>query len=179
MLNLKILPCTHPDLKKGTSTYVFDENTGEHAIKPLVQMLYHLNVWGVAAPELGMLARIFVMDLSKTRDQVQCFINPEIVEKHELIHSEEDSLSIPNAAVSVARYKRISLRYQDELGETQTLSLEGMPAILAQQKIDFLNGITLLDHLSKLKRERLLKKMQKNPQACGHGCGHDHHHHHH
>lgn len=175
---LTILPFSHPLLKKKTAAFVFDDNAREHTIDPLIQMLYRLRVWGVAAPELGMSARLFVMDFSEERNHPQCFINPEIVEQKEKILSEEDSLSLPNVAISVPRAKEITLRYQDETGAHQSIVLEGLPAILAQQKIDILNGICILDHLSTLKRDRLLKKIKKDAQAqaCGHGCEHHHHH---
>lgn len=172
----RVLPFSDPLLKKKTPLFVFDAHSREDTIDPLIQILYHLQVWGVAAPEIGLSARLFVMDFSEKRDQPQCFINPEILSKKGEIISEEDSLSLPNAEISVARAKEITLRYQDETGAEQSLTLEGLPAILVQQKIDILNGISILDHLSKLKRDRLLKKMKKNEHAhaCEHGCEHHH-----
>lgn len=172
----RVLPFSDPLLKKKAPLFIFDAHSREHTIDPLIQILYHLQVWGVAGPEVGLSARLFVMDFSEERNQPQCFINPEILSKKGQVVSEEDSLSLPNVGVPVTRAKEITLGYQDETGSEQTLTLEGLPAILVQQKIDILNGISILDHLSALKRDRLLKKVKKNEHAhaCGHGC--DHHH---
>jgi peptide deformylase len=177
MSALKILPFSHPDLKKRTALFVFDAHSHERIIDPLIQLLYRLRVWGVAAPEVGIAARLFVMDVSEERDEPLCCINPIIIEQQGQIISEEDSLSLPNVGIAVPRAKEIMLRHQDETALEQTITLEGLPAILVQQKIDILNGISILDHLSPLKRDRLLKKIKKNghAEACGHGCDHHHH----
>lgn len=177
MSALTILPFSHPLLKKIAAPFIFDEKSREDVIEPFIKILYRLRVWGVAAPELGISQRLFVMDFSEERNSPQCFINPEIIDQKDKILSEEDSLNLPNIGVSVSRAKEITLRFQDEKGVYQSTVLVGLPAILAQQKIDILNGVSILDHLSPLKRARLLKKMKKNmqSQACGHGCDHHHH----
>jgi peptide deformylase len=162
--------------KNKIPPFVFNELSREHTIDPFIQKFYSLRVWGLAAPEIGLDERLFVMDFSEERNQLQCFVNPIIASKEGSILTEEDSFHLPNASINVLRAKKITLHYQDETGMDSSIILEDLPAILAQQKIEYLDGISLLDHLSKLKRERLLKKMKKesHSQACGHGCGHDH-----
>jgi len=173
---LKILPYSDPQLKDNTPLLAIEESVVMDMLKPVTDMLYHLGVWGIAAPEVGLKARFFVMDLSEERNTPQYFINPEIVEQQGRILSEEDSLSLPGVGITVSRAKSITLHYQDETGAHQSLQADGLAAICIQQKVDQLNGITLLDSLSSLKREMLLKKIKKKgvPQACGHGCEHHH-----
>lgn len=177
MFDLKVLPYSHPHLNKKVPKLDLDPMAITDLLESVTELLYGLGVWGIAAPEVGLNARFFVMDLSENRESPQCFINPEIIEKKGTVESEEDSLSLPGIGITVSRAKEVTISYQDETGQAQTLKADGIAAICVQQKIDQLNGITLLDSLSSLKKERLLKKIKKNglPQTCGHGCGHEHH----
>lgn len=177
MSTLKVLAFPHPDLKQIAPPLVVEKATLDYTIKPLLEVLYGLDVWAVAGPEVGLKARVFVMDVSEQRNSPLCFVNPEMVEKQGEILSEEDSLSLPGVGIKVKRARQVTVAYQDEMGADQTHTFEGLPAVCIQQKMDQLDGIQPLDHLSKLKRDMLLKKIKKEglPQACGHGCGHDHH----
>lgn len=174
---LKVLPYSHPQLKEAIPPLNVDLEMVNDMVNAITDVLYHLGVWGVAAPEVGLPARFFVMDLSEERNTPQCFINPEIIEKRGEVVSEEDSLGLPGIGIKVNRAKEVIVRYQDKMGEPQSFHAKGLAAILIQQKIDQLNGITLLDSLSSLKREMLLKKIKKKgvEKACGHGCSHHHH----
>jgi peptide deformylase len=106
------------------------------------------------------------------------FINPEIISSSSETQTfEEGSLSFPYISAPITRPKSITVKYLDLNGEHQTLEAEGFFATVIQHEIDYLNGKVFLDYLSPLKRDMLIKKMQKfirlNPQ--GSGCGSEGH----
>jgi peptide deformylase len=146
----------------------------------MFKTLYAANGWGLAATQVGLSSRIFVMDISPDQNQPTCFINPEIIEKQGNVESEEDCLSFPGVYIKIPRAKQITLQYQNENGEVLTQNFEGLLACCLQHGVDSLNGVLFIDHLSKLKRDRLMKKYDK--LKASHQAGHvhgpdcDHHH---
>lgn len=147
----------------------------------MLETLYAERGIGLAAPMVGVLQRIIVIDLQQdgTRAPLVC-INPQIknlaneTEKHE-----EASLCFPGIRAEIERPAALELDYLDRTGAPHNLRAEGWLATVVQHEMEYLDGRTFLDNLSKLKRDRLIKKMLKdikNAQACGDPhCGHDHH----
>ena len=117
----------------------------------MLETMYDAGGRGLAAPQIGVMARVFVMDAAwKSGDPVpEVFINPEILWRSpQMALGPEGCLSIPDVVADVLRYNEVILQWQMTDGSTQTQKLEGFRAICAQHEMDHLNGIVTLDHLS-------------------------------
>lgn len=116
---------------------------------------------GLGANMVGLLDRIIILDWPEG-DIKQPMINPEITwTGDEMQTFEEASLSYPSISAMITRPKKIKLSYLGCDNKKYEMEAEGFLSTLIQHEIDYLNGITFLDHLSKLKRDTLLKKMEK------------------
>jgi len=116
---------------------------------------------GITAPHIGIKKRLVVLELSKETGP-HIYVNPEILwASDETIKHQEGSVSMPGVVDEVERNKRIKIRYQDLDGVEQTEEAEGLLAICHQHEIDQLNGIFWIQRLSRLRRERLLKRFEK------------------
>jgi len=119
---------------------------------------------GLAAIQVGVPSRVVVMDLSKREAEAEplVFINPEIAwSSEEKSPYEEGCLSIPDVHEDVERPSRVRIRYLDLDGKPQEADAEGLFATVIQHEVDHLNGVLFIDHISKLKRERIIKKFTK------------------
>jgi peptide deformylase len=111
-----------------------------------------------------------VVDLAKKDEprQPQVFINPEVVWKSEDWRThEEGCLSIPEYYEEVERPAEVSVRYLDLDGKKQEVAAKGLLATCLQHEIDHLNGVLFIDHISKLKRDRIIKKFTKAAKQAG------------
>lgn len=116
---------------------------------------------GLGANMVGLLERIIVLDWPEGNIKIP-MINPEIIFKsNEMQQFEEASLSYPGISAIITRPKKIKVTYLDSKNKEKEMEAEGFLSTLIQHEIDYLNGVTFLDHLSKLKRDTLLKKMKK------------------
>jgi peptide deformylase len=149
-------------------------------VSDMFETLYERRGLGIGANMVGVLKRIVVIDLQEggQKSPITC-INPEIVWRGDHMETrEEASLCFPGISAKVSRPDAIKLRFLDLDGETQEIAAEGWLATVLQHEIDYLDGKIYLDYLSKMKRDRLIKKMQKQIRGhnCGDpSCGHDHH----
>jgi peptide deformylase len=119
---------------------------------------------GLAAIQIGEPKRIVTLDLARKDDpkEPQVFINPEITWVSEQRHvHEEGCLSIPEYYEDVERPAEVKVKYLDRAGKKREVHAAGMLATVLQHEIDHLNGVLFIDHLSKLKRDRVLKKFAK------------------
>lgn len=130
----------------------------------MLETMYAAPGIGLAAIQIGIPKRLLVIDLAKKDEpkQPQVFVNPEIVESSgEKAIYEEGCLSIPDYYEEVERPSHIKVRYQDERGAEKTLEADGLLATCLQHEIDHLDGKLFIDYLSKLKRDRVMKKFTK------------------
>lgn len=134
---------------------------------------------GLGANMVGILQRIAVVDLHEGgHSKPYCFINPEITWKSEETQTfEEASISFAGISAEITRPKAIKVSYLDRDGNKQELEADGFLACVIQHEIDYLDGKTFLDHLSKMKRDMLVKKMLKHikmhpPHVHGEHCNH-------
>jgi peptide deformylase len=130
------------------------------------ETMYAAKGVGLAAPQIGLSKRISVIDVSAGEDESKrlVVINPEIVSREGSQTGEEGCLSIPGFREPVTRSKTVTVRAQNEQGETVELCGDELLARAFEHEIDHLNGILFLHHLSTLKRDlirRKIKKMQK------------------
>ena len=130
----------------------------------MLETMYRAPGIGLAAIQVGVPQRLLVIDLSKDGEEKKpLFVaNPEITWSSEAQSDyEEGCLSIPEYYEMVTRPADVKLRYLDRQGEPQEMHATGLMATCLQHEIDHLNGILFIDHISKLKRDRVLKKFQK------------------
>ncbi|HEX4232217.1 MAG TPA: peptide deformylase [Bryobacteraceae bacterium] len=130
------------------------------------ETMYAAKGVGLAAPQIGLSQRISVIDVSAGEDETKklVIINPEIVSREGSQTGEEGCLSIPGFREPVTRSKTVTVRAQNQRGETVELHGDELLARAFEHEIDHLNGILFLHHLSTLKRDlirRKIKKMQK------------------
>jgi peptide deformylase len=119
---------------------------------------------GLAAIQIGEPVRMLVIDLSKDgEERMPLFMaNPEIVSQSEALSDyEEGCLSIPDYYEMVTRPSEVTVRYIDRNNEPQTVAAKGVLATCVQHEMDHLNGVLFIDHISKLKRDRVIKKFTK------------------
>jgi peptide deformylase len=133
-------------------------------VDDMLETMYKAPGVGLAAIQIGVARRIVTADTSKKDDEKnpQAFINPEIVWSSEEKNTyEEGCLSIPEYYEEVERPKQIKVKFTDVHGKTQEIEADGLLATVLQHEIDHLNGVLFIDHISKLKRDRVIKKFQK------------------
>lgn len=119
---------------------------------------------GLAAVQIGEPVRIVVADVAKEDEPSDpiAFINPEVVwSSEDRVDYEEGCLSIPEVFETVSRAGEVRVRYVDREGQAQERHCSGLLATCIQHEIDHLNGVLFIDHLSRLKRDRIVKKFSK------------------
>jgi peptide deformylase len=118
---------------------------------------------GLAAPQINVSQRLVVIDCGKDdAPELYKMVNPEIIAlSEEQAVLEEGCLSIPDQTAEVKRPAEVSIRYLDETGTTQTLTADGLLAACIQHEIDHLNGVLFIDHISRLKRDMITRRVMK------------------
>jgi peptide deformylase len=117
---------------------------------------------GITAAHIGVWRRVTVIELSR-EDGVRTYVNPEIIwSSSETMQHMEGSVSMPGVTDNITRPKSIRVRYQDLEGTSHEAAADGFLAICIQHEIDQLDGIFWLQRLSKLKRDRLVRKWEKS-----------------
>ena len=118
---------------------------------------------GLAAPQINVSQRLVVIDCSKDyAPELYKMVNPEIIAlSEEQAVLEEGCLSIPDQTAEVTRPAEVSIRYLDETGTSQTLTADGLLAACIQHEIDHLNGVLFIDHISRLKRDMITRRVLK------------------
>ncbi|MFC3206137.1 peptide deformylase [Aquamicrobium soli] len=130
----------------------------------MLETMYDAPGIGLAAIQIGEPLRILVIDLAKEGEEPapHVFINPEILEKADARSVyEEGCLSIPDYYAEVERPATVRVRYLDRDGKMQEMEAEGLMATCLQHEIDHLDGVLFIDHISKLKRDMVVKKFKK------------------
>ncbi|MDA9492698.1 peptide deformylase [Bradyrhizobium sp. CCBAU 11361] len=119
---------------------------------------------GITAPHIGVPLRVVVLELD-AKDGARTYVNPEITwASPEMIMHREGSVSMPGVNDEVQRHARVRISYQDLDGTMQTEESEALRAVCHQHEIDQLDGMFWIQRLSRLKRERLVKKFEKMNQ---------------
>jgi peptide deformylase len=120
---------------------------------------------GITAPHIGIALRVVVLDLDPV-DGARTYVNPEIVwASPETILHQEGSVSMPGVNDDIQRHARVRISYRDVDGVMQTEESDGLRAVCHQHEIDQLNGVFWIQRLSRLKRERLIKRFGKLSRA--------------
>jgi peptide deformylase len=130
----------------------------------MLETMYDAPGIGLAAVQIGVTQRIVTVDLARGDDpkDPHIFINPEIIWTSDALNEyEEGCLSIPDYHEIVVRPSKVGVRWLDLNGNPNERELDGLFATCIQHEIDHLNGKLFIDHLSRLKRERVIKKFTK------------------
>jgi peptide deformylase len=133
-------------------------------VDDMFEAMYDAPGVGLAAIQLGVAKRIVTVDTAKKDEpkQPQVFINPEVVwTSEEKATYEEGCLSIPEYYEEVERPSQVKVKFLDLDGKTQEVEANGLLATVLQHEIDHTNGVLFIDHISKLKRDRVIKKFTK------------------
>ena len=130
----------------------------------LLDTMYSAPGLGLAAPQVGVEKRLLVVDVSRDPDarDPKCLINPELLSASEELYTyEEGCLSLPEHYAEVERPAKIKVRFLGRDGEPEELEAENVLATVIQHEMDHLDGILFVDHLSRLKRGLILRKLKK------------------
>ncbi len=164
MAQKKILTLPDPLLRKVSEPISTVNSEVKNLMDDMLDTMYAAPGIGLAAVQIGILKRVIVIDLSKEGEKKEpLFIaNPEIIFKSEdLITYEEGCLSIPNQFAEVKRPRTCKITYLNYDGKKKEIYADGLLATCVQHEIDHLNGVLFIDHLSKLKKDLILKKNNK------------------
>ena len=156
----------HPDphLKKKCATITSVDDGIRTLADDMLETMYKAPGVGLAAPQIGTLKRLFVMDCSAKEEEAvpTVLINPEVVwSSEEQATYNEGCLSLPEQYEDVTRPAEVRVQYLDRDGAEQERLFDGLWATCAQHEIDHLNGVLFIDHLSSLKRTMITRKMMK------------------
>lgn len=162
---LEILKFPHPKLKVAALPIDNIDNDIEKIAEDMINTMYAAKGIGLAATQVGICKRIFVMDTSEEQKQATVFINPIITDKQGEIIYNEGCLSFPDIYAKVKRANEITVTYLDLKNNNCELKAEGLDAICIQHEIDHLDGITFFDHLSRLKQQVIRQKISQRNKA--------------
>ena len=162
---LPILITPHAALRKKARAVGTDDMGAVRDLVPrMFAAMYDAPGIGLAAPQVGVSLRLFVMDLQPddTRTPIT-LINPEVIAaSEERAIREEGCLSVPGQYAEVSRPALVRVRYQDLAGAKHEIEGDGLLAACLQHEIDHLDGVLFLDHLTALKRNMLLRRLAKD-----------------
>jgi peptide deformylase len=127
----------------------------------MAETMYAHEGVGLAANQVNMQVRLIVLDTSPERDQLQVFINPELVSGQGEVCEEEGCLSVPGIYDKVVRYETVVVKAQDREGKTFSVEAQGLLSRCLQHEMDHLEGRVFVEHLSQLKQNRIKTKLRK------------------
>ena len=169
MAILTIVEVPDPRLRQISSPVETVDDELRALIADMFETMYQAPGIGLAAIQVGVPKRVLVIDLQEPKEEggepvrdPRVFINPEILESSDQdVPYTEGCLSVPDQYADVDRPDRIRARWLDENGEAHEEEITGLLATCLQHEMDHLEGILFIDHLSRLKREMILKKLAK------------------
>ena len=161
MAVLEILQYPDPRLRTKAARVTEVTDAIRRQVEDMYETMYHAQGVGLAATQVDIHLQLFTIDVSETRDQRMCFVNPEIVSQEGVQYEAEGCLSVAGAYDRVERAAKVRLRGTDLDGKVIELEAEGLMATCFQHEMDHLNGILFIDHLSRLKQDRYQKKLVK------------------
>ena len=164
MAVLQILQEPNPILRMKSKDVEKVDHKLQTLMNEMLETMYQAPGIGLAAPQVGVLKRVIVIDLSKDEEKKNplFFVNPKVVWKSEdIVSREEGCLSIPGHFAEVRRPNKCKVEYLDYHGKMKLLDAENLLATCIQHEIDHCNGVLFIDYLSKLKKDMIIKKLIK------------------
>jgi peptide deformylase len=169
MALLPILTAPDPALKKISQPVKQVDASVRKLMDDMLETMYHAPGIGLAAPQVGVLKRVIVLDLAREGEEPQPLriANPEIVwVSDDDATYNEGCLSVPEHYADVVRPDACRVRYLDQDNKQQEIAAEGLLATCLQHEIDHLDGVLFIDHLTSLKRNMILRKLLKAKKAA-------------
>lgn len=159
----EILIWPDPVLKQMAKPVAKVDDSIRALVKDMFETMYAADGVGLAAPQIGVLQRVIVLDTSPRQEAATpiAMINPEIIAMEGETTYTEGCLSIPGESEDVDRAAVVTVKYLDVDGKEQTLRCDALLAIAVQHETDHLNGTVFVDHVSTLKREFIKKRMKR------------------
>lgn len=161
MALLDILVYPHPRLRDIASKVDTVTDEEHELVKNMAETMYAASGIGLAAIQVGVGKRVIVIDISDNSDDLLVLINPEIIGGMGNQVYEEGCLSVPEVYAKVTRAEEITFRYLNLEGKSVTQNADGLLAVCVQHEIDHLDGKVFVDYLSRMKRDRIRKKLLK------------------
>lgn len=137
------------------------DQTTRKLVRDMAETMYSAPGIGLAATQVDKHICLIVIDISETHDDLKVFINPELLDNQGEKVNEEGCLSVPGIYEKVSRAEFVTVRAQDEHGNTFTLQAEGLMAVCIQHEMDHLLGHVFVERLSHLKQTRIRAKLKK------------------
>ncbi len=162
VLPLVIAP--DPRLEQPSAKVDVVDDSIRKLLNDMLETMYANDGIGLAAVQVGVMKRCIVMDVAVREggNEPIKLINPEIISNSDDISVfQEGCLSFPDQYSDVERPEKVTVRYLDENGQEQTLEADGIMATCVQHEIDHINGVVFVDHISRLKRDMIMKKLAK------------------
>src|SRR3990167_5755229 len=161
MAMLDILQYPDPRLRTKAKPVTKVDDDLRRIVDDMYETMYHAKGVGLAATQVGINWRIFTMDASEERDQPMCVINPDSLSKEGKRSEGEGCLSVQGAYDTLDRAAKVRLRGMDIDGKLFELEADDLMAHCIQHEVDHLNGLLFINHLSKLKQDRIRAKILK------------------
>jgi len=164
MSKLDILIAPDPRLKQRSVEVEQVDGRLRQLMDDMLETMYDANGIGLAAPQVGRLLRVIVVDIAGEGEEPRPMrmVNPRIVTaSDEMRVTNEGCLSVPDFYADVERADKITVAYLDENGDSQVLEADGLLATCIAHEIEHLEGVLFVDHLSLVKRNIILRKLQK------------------
>ena len=161
MARLQILHFPDPRLRRRAESVGAVDDHVRRLIDDMFETMYDAPGIGLAAPQVDVAKRVITIDLSKDRSEPLCLVDPEIQWTGGEAEAEEGCLSVPGVYEVVKRAGRIRVSATDRDGRSGEIEAEGLLAACIQHEIDHLDGRLFVDHLSRLKRQRIRRKADK------------------
>ncbi len=163
---LQILHYPDPRLRRKAEPVGAVTDEIRALVSDMAETMYNAPGIGLAAIQVGVLKRVVVLDLSEEHNRLQVFINPEIRESEGEQIMEEGCLSVPGVFEPVTRAGHVRVRALDREGRPFELEATGLLATCIQHEIDHLDGKVFVDYLSRLKQQRIRKKLEKHQRLA-------------
>ena len=166
MAILDILVYPDPRLRKIAQAVTTVDETIIKLVEDMTETMYKANGIGLAATQVNVHKQVIVMDISEQRDQLLVLINPQIIETDGEQVNDEGCLSVPEYYAPVPRAESIKVSALDKQGEIFELDADDLLAICIQHEMDHLKGKVFVDYLSRLKQDRIRKKLIKRSKLA-------------
>lgn len=166
MAKLDIL--TYPDkrLRQVARPVTVFDDTLRKLTQNMAETMYAAPGIGLAAIQVNVTKRVVVIDLSDDKNELLVLINPEVLSKEGCVSTQEGCLSVPEVFADVERAEKVSMRAQDVNGEYFEIEADDLLAVCIQHEIDHLNGKVFVDYLSRLKQDRIRKRLLKEARLA-------------
>ena len=161
MARLSILRYPDPRLYQRAAEVETVDDGIRRLVQDMAETMYAAPGIGLAATQVDVHQRVVVIDTSESRDRLLVLINPEIIEREGIQACEEGCLSVPGIYEPVERAARIRVKALDVSGNPFEMDAEELLAVCIQHELDHLEGKVFVDYLSRLKRERIKVKLEK------------------